>query len=660
MTRGAMVQHTLMTARMRSAVLALSLCTFSAGAGDPPVGQYPQHVVPVAGDDAWHGRLRAISFAPVSGAAGTPAPADAWEADALLSGVPPHAPRVPSSRVLWTARDVAEHIGTGTPHVALRVDSLSHQQLAPFMQAPDGNVDNLHTARIAYLRGSRANEGMPGWRVRRGVLGAMRAATPRVIGAPSLLFLTGRQYAFARAHQLRTPLVIIGANDGMVHAFELASGIERFAYAPSALLPWLATVPHTQARPRSPVCPRPSAADVELEGIWRTVVVCSTGAHTAGVFVLDVTDPDVAHEHGLRWETDSTALPALGHTSGPAAIAGLPVSSQAGPANADGRRWFAIIGNGTAMPSGVPASDSTTEAGRQPTLLLLALDRRHGQPWQLGRNYWVLPTPPGAQGSLGAPAIATDMFGQPIAAYAGDNRGTLWRFDLRGALPWDDAARRVTPLLIGHSRSGKPLDLTATPLLLHSAHGTLVIATGVPDDGPDNALDGGSLFATLDDGSTRRREDLAAANVSAGVGGSMITPATSQTAGWSIDLPQLGERVEMLEAVGHGQIRMVTTSADGTARQYLLQGLNGKPVAASGVTGSPFDSSDSAMPVMNFYPAGTPQTSVVGTHDTPWQLQGWLPSRSSISPGGWQMTESLPITVRTGRLSWRELPVEAP
>lgn len=634
----------------------LTLCTLSTSAGLFGAGQYPQHLVPTAGDDPWHGRLRAITFAPVSAEAGHPPPADAWEADALLSGTASRPPRPPGSRLLWTARQTTAEGNVVPAHIPLRSDTLAPHQLQYFSTAPDGTADGMQDARLAYLHGDRRLEGSRGWRVRSGLLGALHGATPRVVGAPQMLFSSGSHLAFARASQLRTPMVFVGGNDGLLHAFELASGQERFAYAPAALLPWLATYPHPDAMRRPPVCPRPAAADAELAGQWRTVLACSTGADTAGLFVLDITDPDVARDHGLVWEVDANALPALGHTPGPAVIVGLPVRPQAGPANIDGRRWFVVSGNGTVAPAGSRAVEPDA-APRQPALLLLALDHRHGQPWQAGRDYWQLPTPSGTRGALGAPAIATDVLGQPVAAYAGDSAGTLWRFDLRGSLPWNDMDRRATALLHGRTRSGKPLDLTAPPLVLHGAGGTLVLASGAPS--ADTNGDGGTLFAALDNGSTAlTRDTLSMASVTATTSGSTVVPGAAQAGGWLLDLPHAGERPATLEAIGHGLVRLITEAADGLSRQYLLHGANGSPPTSDGMTGAAFDARALAAPVLNVMFAGSARASMQGASSLPLQLHAWIPDATAA--GGWTGMNAGTLSIRTGRLAWRELPMEPP
>jgi type IV pilus assembly protein PilY1 len=622
--------------------LALVLLTLNADAGAPLPGSYPQYVVPAVGDDAWHGRLRAVAFTAVSGASGMPPPADAWEADALLSGSAGHTARPPGSRSILTARDSGSS-GSRLAHIALRTETLSPAQLLPFQHSPDGTVDHLHAARLAYLLGHRHLEGTSDWRIRRGVLGAMRGATPLVVGAPQMLFTSGTQYAFARLQQRRTPVVYIGTNNGMLHAFNLADGQERFAYAPAALLPWLATVPHRRAQLRPPVCPRPAAADAELLGEWRTVLVCSTGAATAGWFSMDITNPDVDDGHGLRWEVDSKDLPLLGHLAGPAAIIGLTVQPVAGPANADGRRWFMVTGNG------VPDASPTSSSAPEPSLLLLALDHRHGQSWREGRDYWRLPTPPGTRGSLGAPVIVRDVLGRPITAYAGDTSGTLWRFDLRGALPWDDIEARATALLSATSRQGQPLNLANAPLLLHGIGGPLVLAVGTPREGAEQ--EGSTLFAVRDTGLvTRERAHLPDA--------AQENANRDQSPGWRMDLPHVVNHPLVIEAIGHGYIRLVTHREDGEAQQHLLDALSGRTAGSEGQMTEAIGPSIFLMPLLTSSPTGPTLTSTQGSRHTPWQFHTW--TATDTTQEAWHHTKSATFTVRSGRLAWRELPMEPP
>ncbi len=642
--------------RLTALFLLAMLFAICALAREARTGRYPLQVIAALGADAWSGKLRAITFAPVSAEAGTPAPSDTWEAGDLLSGTPDRAARTPASRTLWTTRDAnaTTTLPSGTfAHIAFRWDSLSDTQRQIFSHTPDGTADSLGETRIAYLRGDRRMEPDPAWRKRAGILGATRGITPLVIGPPSLLFTSGSQFAFGRDHQQRAPVVIAGANDGMLHVFDLATGEERFGYVPGALLPWLATTPHPQAVRRPPVCPHPAAADAQLSGQWRTVLVCDTGGGIAGLFAWDLTDTDNPQQHGLQWEVTGQDITDLGYTTGPVQIVALPTTGQTGIANPDGRQWFAISGNGRAaeLPTQSSAeSSATSERLRKPALLLFALNHRQGQPWHLGIDYWKLDTPAGASGGLGAPAVVTDVLGKPVAAYAGDTAGTLWRFDLRGPLPWPDANQRATAVFHATSQTGHLLDLSQRPILLHAAGGTMVIAAG-------NAVSGtaGSVFGFLDRGSNAPldRASLAPVTVNTGANSVSVTPGPSRDAGWLLDLPGGNESPLRLDAIGVGQVRLLTASGDESARQYLLNGLTGGASDASGRTGLPVTGNTIATPVIGLAPGAPVLRNAQGWTAERVHVASWQPDPAN--PSRWVRTDSVSLTVRTGRLSWREL-----
>ena len=50
---------------------------------------------------------------------------------------------------------------------------------------------------------------------------------------------SARRRSTRRTDALLQPMVYVGANDGMLHAFDAATGVEHFAYVPSTLIPEL-------------------------------------------------------------------------------------------------------------------------------------------------------------------------------------------------------------------------------------------------------------------------------------------------------------------------------------------------------------------------------------------------------------------------------------
>ncbi|OJZ73264.1 hypothetical protein B375_0200130, partial [Xylella fastidiosa 6c] len=101
---------------------------------------------------------------------------------------------------------------------------------------------------INYLRGDRSQEGnVPGkLRIRSGIMGDIVNSQPLYVGAPNGRLYTTASFtgassyaAFVAQQANRAPVVYVGANDGMLHAFDANTGKEIFAFVPRAAMPKL-------------------------------------------------------------------------------------------------------------------------------------------------------------------------------------------------------------------------------------------------------------------------------------------------------------------------------------------------------------------------------------------------------------------------------------
>lgn len=108
----------------------------------------------------------------------------------------------------------------------------------------------------------------------------------------------------------RTPVVLVGANDGMVHAFDDADGKELWGYIPQCVLEKL----HTLADGHEFFIDLDiKAADVMFNGDWRTVLMGGLRQGGRHYFALDITHTDdplplweVTHAAmGQTWSTPS-------------------------------------------------------------------------------------------------------------------------------------------------------------------------------------------------------------------------------------------------------------------------------------------------------------------------------------------------------------------
>jgi hypothetical protein len=153
------------------------------------------------------------------------------------------------------------------------------------------------------------------------ILGDIFHSNPLVIGdPPSVKYyaadLNGYQ-DFAAKHRLRRKLLLVGANDGMLHAFDAGkyssaddvfdngTGKEVFAYIPRRVLPTMKLIHNPSATIHQwSVDGTMTVADVHIDPLhdgtptpadreWRTMGVAGLREGGAMVYALDITQPDV-------------------------------------------------------------------------------------------------------------------------------------------------------------------------------------------------------------------------------------------------------------------------------------------------------------------------------------------------------------------------------
>src|SRR5471032_839590 len=174
---------------------------------------------------------------------------------------------------------------------------------------------------------------------------------------------------YARS-KLRRAAVYLGANDGMLHAFDVVDGSELFAYVPDALIATLNDLTSPAYVHQAYVDGLASAAEAQVNGVWKTVLVSGMGGGAQGVFALDVSDPQqFAAGSGALWEFTDRDDPDMGN------VVGLPQIAQF-RAGASGMRYFAVVASGldNDADDGEIAHAGRTRAGNG-ALFLLALDK---------------------------------------------------------------------------------------------------------------------------------------------------------------------------------------------------------------------------------------------------------------------------------------------
>ncbi len=281
---------------------------------------------------------------------------------------------------------------------------------------------------LNYIRGDRSNESDSDMRIRTGVLGDIIHSGPVYVGKPIAGYNFGNYLGFANSNAGRAGRVYVGANDGMLHAFDASDGSEVFAYVPSMVMD---NLPKLTAQPYSHqyfVDGFLTVEDAEFGGSWHSVLVGGLGAGGKGYYGLDVTSPAAASEVAaagkILWEfhSASTGATNLGYSySRPSII-------QYGDGD-----WGAVVGNGYLSATGAAS------------LYILDL--------QTGAVIREIVVTDGDDNGMSSPTVVdTDGDGIADAAYAGDLNGNLWKFNLGPGSPgsW------------GVAYSGQPLFQTAT------------------------------------------------------------------------------------------------------------------------------------------------------------------------------------------------------
>jgi type IV pilus assembly protein PilY1 len=306
---------------------------------------------------------------------------------------------------------------------------------------------------LQYLRGSSAQEVRNGgqFRNRTHKLGDIVFSNPVYVGAPSANNLAPSYLSFASSQASRPPVVYVGADDGMLHAFDAATGNERFAYIPTGGYGNLINLvsPYYNSRHLFFVDGSPKAADVQFsDASWHTVLMGTEGAGGKSVFALDVSNPTtITSETGLAsavlWDFTDTDM-------------GL---SYANPAVANyGMGQLVFLGNGY---------DSTNEKP-----FLYALNPQTGVIYTNGGGTAkidlcaAVPTACNLALPNGlSSAIAVNSSGQAAASanivYAGDLQGNLWRVDVSNTNP---SLWTVSVLLQARDPSGNPQPITTAPV----------------------------------------------------------------------------------------------------------------------------------------------------------------------------------------------------
>ncbi len=535
----------------------------------------------------WTGDVsgNSLSFDPKTG---LPTQTQAWSAQAKLGN------QSSSSRLIATSNSAGSAQG-----VPFRFANLTTANQGALNNSAVKNWNNQDF--LNYLRGDQTNEGTNGkavYRPRAFLLGDIVGSKVDAVGPPIAVLssATNPGYAsFKSTYVNRKPVVYVGANDGMMHAFDgtignTTSGNELFAYVPSFLYQGPCTsgtctptvnglaslgLNGTNFVHHAMVDATPQAFDIDLARAgttawassttpdWHTMLIGGLGKGGKGYYALDITDPTTI--------TDETKLAAkvMWEFGGPSnAQQGTLGFTYGDPIVVKTKKYGWIV----AVPSGYNNADGV---GR-----LFILNPATGALLEsISTGVGSASNPSGLAYASAYVADYTDNTTDSI--YAGDLLGNVWRFDLTGTPSAYPAPTKIAQLT---DPSGNAQPVTTPPLIEiqpNSLKRYVMVGTGRLLGSTDIASTQTQSFYVIYDGVVQRfnsstdlpsgvtfpitRSNLNAdTNLLKGIGS-----APTSVMGYYIDLSQssngVAERVNVAPVSNFGTVSFAANLPNGDA-----------------------------------------------------------------------------------------------
>ncbi|WP_426234926.1 pilus assembly protein [Pseudomonas sp. TWP3-2] len=392
---------------------------------------------------------------------------------------------------------------------------------------------------------------------------------------------TYSSYLTTKATNMNANL-LVNANDGFVSVINSANGTRRFAYMPSSVLPSLRLIADTNyvngVSHKFLVDGQLGVFDAQFGTAWKTLAIGGTGAGGKTFYGLQLFDASAGNVIKALWEVSA---PATASTANVFNDLGYAYARPEVARLADGR-WAAFISNGYGSNSGVAA--------------LYVLDVRDGS---LIRKIVIDST----ETTNGLSSVKLKVNSQNVvqAAYGGDVKGRLWKFDL-SATSSDSWGVAFSGKPLFTTAGGATQPITAQPLLADNALGgkQVFVGTGKFNETADKTnkdlqafysvwdADGGSGQLTVSS-----LQPQAINGSFSGSSGQFLTTTQNDTTypaekGWYLPLVYnnvlTGERVINQASIVLGRIVFTTASVDttdpcasfGTGKLVELDAFSGK------------------------------------------------------------------------------------
>ncbi|ADE14081.1 fimbrial assembly protein [Nitrosococcus halophilus Nc 4] len=328
-----------------------------------------------------------------------------------------------------------------------------------------GTADGRGSERLDYIRGTEVS----GFRERVHKLGDIVHSSPVYVGtAPQFRYpdtLETANYSTFKSTTSREAMVYVGANDGMLHAFDATTGEERFAYVPNAVLENLNQLSDPNYNHRYYVDGTPTVVDAFFGSDWHTVLAGGLRGGGQGIFALDITTaPSTTTSEStiaskVLWEFTDADDPDLGYTF-----------SEPNIVRMNNGKWAVVFGNGYNNTENDGNGSLTGNAvlfivDAETGTLIKKIDTLVGKALD--------PTLQNRPNGL-ATVAPVDVNGDFIVdyIYGGDLFGNLWKFDVTSsnASSWDisfKSGSTLFPLFTAKAADNSYQPITTRPQVGH-------------------------------------------------------------------------------------------------------------------------------------------------------------------------------------------------
>jgi type IV pilus assembly protein PilY1 len=507
---------------------------------------------PAASAPFWRGSLKAYQRAsngvvPVDDNGLPLASALIWDAGRMLNGLSA------GSRTIYT--EIGGRLtpftkaNSGITRAMLGVSSAADRdRVIDFVRGVDINDEN---------RARGTTDDRP-WK-----LGAIVHSTPVLVTAPVLALNDTSYQMFKAAQAKRTKVLIVGADDGMLHAFREKDGVEIWAFIPPDMLERLRALSAADGAHATFVDGSPIAVDIKTAGTWKTIVVFGCRRGGPFYYALDITD--TTNPKFLWRFTD----PKIQETWSEPAIGKVKVGA--------GERYVAFVGGGRS-----PSDDNTYGKA------FFAVDLASGtRLWEYAggagatddrqyMNFGIAASPS---------AVDADNDGYVDHVYVGDVGGQLWKFDVSATDTSNWKGRRffaADPAQPNPPPAGDyapTQGISAAPALALDPQRNIWLFFGTGDPSRADAMPVGRFYGLKDDTDMTNGAALTAASP-----GIKDVTAANVTAsqGWYVVLAGRGEKPVGAANVFNGTVFFSTFTPDrtggcggGSTKLYALHASRG-------------------------------------------------------------------------------------